>query len=41
MIQFLIVTSVGVVSDNAMGLALLTSKDSNDVIESMGGASQG
>ena len=34
-------TSVGAVSDNAMGLALLTSKGSNDVIELMGGASQG
>ena len=34
-------TSVGVVSDNAMGVALLTSKGSSDVIESMNEASQG
>ena len=41
MILFPIVTSVGVVSDNAMGVALLTSKGSSDVIESMNWASQG
>ena len=34
-------TSVGVVSDNEMGVALLMSKGSSDVIESMSGASQG
>ena len=30
-------TSVGVVSDNVMGVTLLTSKGSSDVIKSMGG----
>ena len=34
-------TSVGVVSDNTMDVALLTLKGSSDVIRLMDGASQG
>ena len=35
-----VVTSVSVVSDNAMGVALLTSQGSSDIIGTMGWASQ-